>query len=93
MGELQKHRNAKQERGSVGEREINVIQDLGNAEHNGKIEERGHAEREGPQECAPISENETGIINKLVKREATESQNRLVKETGSKIRLVQRDSS
>ena len=57
MGELQKHRNVgMRERRRAGERKIHVVQERGNAEHKGKIEERGHTERESPQERAPISE-------------------------------------
>ena len=50
MGELQKHKNAKQEHQSTGEHENNVVRELRNTEREGNI-----AEREGPQECAPIS--------------------------------------
>ena len=45
----------KQLRESAGQREKNIVQERGNVESEGKIEERMHAKREGPQERAPIS--------------------------------------
>ena len=42
MGELQKHRNANQERVSAEEREKNFVQEPRNAERKAKIEERVH---------------------------------------------------
>ena len=54
MSELQKHRNAKQERGSAGERENNGVQKRRNVEREGKIEECGHSGRESPQERAHL---------------------------------------
>ena len=51
------NRKAKQERGITGEREKNVVEERGNAEHKGKIEECGHAARvrKGLQERVPNS--------------------------------------
>ena len=45
----------KQEHESAGQREKNIVHERGNVESDGKIEERMHAKREGPQKRAPIS--------------------------------------
>ena len=59
MDGLQKHRNAKQECKSTGEREKNVVQERRNAEREGKIEEQGHTgECKGLKERMPISDND-----------------------------------
>ena len=39
MGELQKHRNAKQVRGSAGEREKHFVQERGNAKAKSRVAE------------------------------------------------------
>ena len=52
------NRKAKQERGITGEREKNVVEERGNAEHKGKIEECGHAgTQRSTGTCAQLCSN------------------------------------
>ena len=45
----------KQEYGSMGDHEKNVVQERGHAGCEDTMEEHGRAGHEGPQECVPIS--------------------------------------